>query len=148
MPPELGLEFQTPLSFTGEEIQRFAALVGDPNATHFDEDAAMQSRFGGIIASGAQISAVMMGRSAAYFGKFGPSIALEFDFQFRKAVRANETCTAHWTVTRVKRSSLMRGHLISIKGVLRGESGACAVRSSGTILLEDPEGMLSTLPAV
>lgn len=54
--------------FTAEEIRRFA-LAYDPQPFHLDEEAARESPFGAICASGWHTASVMMGLLTRYFAR-------------------------------------------------------------------------------
>ena len=56
--------------FTGEEIRRFA-LAYDPQPFHLDEEAARESPFGAICASGWHTASVMMGLLTRYMTRAG-----------------------------------------------------------------------------
>ncbi len=131
-----GQTFEIAFEFPADEVRRFAARVGDPNRTHQSEDAARASRFETVIVSGAQLAAELMGRSAGWFGQHGPSIALAFDFEFRKAVPVDTICHSTWEIENIKPARLLRGDVYEIRGALRLPNGRDAVRCRGRILLE------------
>jgi acyl dehydratase len=56
--------------FTADEIRRFA-LAYDPQPFHLDEEAARESPFGAICASGWHTASVMMGLLTRYFARTG-----------------------------------------------------------------------------
>ena len=71
---------KNPLVFVGEKLSRavrysrddiaaFARISGDENPLHTDTVMAQRARFGEIIASGQQTSAIMMGMLATYFSR-------------------------------------------------------------------------------
>ncbi len=53
--------FSKSVSLSAAEISAFADAAGDPNPIHHDPEWAKQSRYGGIVASGPQTSAMLMG---------------------------------------------------------------------------------------
>ncbi len=137
MRAKIGEVFEASLVLTKDEITTFATMVGDPNVTHHDEEGAKATRFKGIIASGAQITALMMGKAAGHFGAPGPSIAVNFDFTFRKPLYADEEATMRWTVTGSKHYSMLGGELIELRGELVTGTDDLIVRAKGKVLLPD-----------
>jgi acyl dehydratase len=71
---EVGQTFSRPYVFTREGIKRFAEEAGDENPLHRDEAEAAASRFGGIIASGAHMSGVLMSLAASQLAGMRESV--------------------------------------------------------------------------
>jgi acyl dehydratase len=123
---------------TPEEIVRWASLSGDPNPLHHDEAAARRSRFGGLIACGGHLTALMTSFCAAFTTARGPALGLEFSYRLRKAARAGTTLRLRWMVERVEPSEKLRGDLIHLEGDVRDDSGAILVTARSTVLARDP----------
>jgi acyl dehydratase len=64
-PFRLGETFAKYVLFRPDEIRAFATMTGDTNPLHHDEDVARKSRFGRLIASGAQSTAIMASLTAS-----------------------------------------------------------------------------------
>jgi acyl dehydratase len=120
---QVGHEFSKPYVFTRENIQRFAAEAGDENPYHFDEAKAAASRFGGIIASGPHMSAVLMAVCASSSAGGGDGVGLEFNFRFQRAIPAGTATTLAWKVTGVEPHEGLKGQLVTLDGRIVDEAG-------------------------
>ena len=125
------------LLLTREDVIRLAAELGDPNPLHHDEEAARRSRFGGLIACGGHLTALMTSFCAAFTTAHGPALGLEFSYRLRKAARAGTTLRLRWTVTRVEPSEKLRGELVHLEGDIRDDGGAVLVTARSTVLARD-----------
>ncbi len=83
---------------TAAEIAVFASLCGDCNPFHHDMTYARTTRFGGIIASGAQLNALMPGLLATHLSQSHAALGLEFSFRFLKAIKAEERIEMEWEI--------------------------------------------------
>ncbi|MGO4317983.1 MaoC family dehydratase [Agrobacterium sp. MCAB5] len=115
----VGHAFSKSFTFDEQGISAFALAAGDTNPLHHDGAVAERSRFGGIIASGTHYTALMMGLVADHFSRTGEMVGLEFSFQFRKAVPAESTMHAEWTITDVVRNDKLGGHIVHLAGTLK-----------------------------
>ena len=121
---------------TPAEIAEFARLSGDPNLLHHDEAAARRSRFGGIIVSGPQTIALMLGLLPAHFGRTGQAVlGLDFSFRFVRAIRAGETMAMTWRVTAVEPAARLGGERVTVTGEITNEHGQLRFTAQGTILV-------------
>ena len=121
---------------TVAEIAAFARLSGDPNPLHHDEAAARRSRFGGIIVSGPQTVALMLGLLPAHFGRDGRAVlGLDFSFRFVRAIRAGETMTMQWWVTAVEPAARLGAERVTLTGEITNEHGELRFTAQGTILV-------------
>jgi acyl dehydratase len=73
------------------DVQQFAAVSGDTNPLHLDEDAAAETRFGGRIVHGALVTGLI---SAALARLPGTVVYLSQDTEFRAPVRIGDRVTA------------------------------------------------------
>ena len=112
----VGSEFSKPYVFTAENIRRFAEEAGDENPFHRDEAKAAASRFGGIIASGPHMSAVLMAVCASSMAGTRDGVGLEFNFRFAKAIPAGTATLLSWTVTGIEPHEGLKGDLVSLEG--------------------------------
>lgn len=97
-------------------------MGGDTNALHHDEAYAKASRFGGLIASGGQCTAMMMGPLADFLTARKNAVGLEFSFKFTKAVPAEGIYQLHWQIDKITHKSSLKGHLIQFVGrLMQGE---------------------------
>lgn len=76
-----------------EDIARFTELTGDRNPLHYDEAAAAQSRFGGIIVQGGITSGLLNAVVAEDLPGPG-SVFLHVDWSFTAPVRPGDEITA------------------------------------------------------
>ena len=75
------------------DIELFTELTGDRNPLHYDEDAAAQSRFGGIIVQGGVTSGLLNAVVAEELPGPG-SVFLHVDWHFKAPVRPGDGITA------------------------------------------------------
>jgi len=118
-PFTVGEVLVSPVEFTPESIRQFATQVGDFNPLHHDLATAKKSRFGGLIASGAHTTAMMLGSLAQHVTPRCASLGLECTFRLRRAVPADTTVFAEWTVTAVTAKPSWNGHTVALDAVLR-----------------------------
>ncbi len=124
---KLGDEFSKPYVFTLENIRRFAKEAGDENPLHSDEAKAAASRFGGIIASGTHMSAVLMGVIASLTAASDESVGLDFHFRFKKAMPAGTETQLEWKVTDIEPNEGLKGDLITLEGRIVDAAGTVYV---------------------
>ncbi len=130
----VGETFSKEVHFDTKGIAEFATLCGDTNPLHHDAGYAAASRFGGIIASGPQVTSLLMAMVAAFLAARGPGVGLGFNFRLRSAVRAEEVVSMRWRVTAVKAKRSLGGHVISLEGEAVRPGGAVAVAATGEVL--------------
>ncbi len=99
MEVKIGDRFAITHHFETAASQAFARAAGDFNPLHHDPGVAAGSRFGGLIASGTQTTALMMGLTATYFAQVGPTVGMGFSFRFRRPVPMEAHATIAWEVT-------------------------------------------------
>lgn len=127
--------FSKSLLLSESEISAFASAAGDANPLHHDREYASTSRYGGIIASGPQTSALLMGLVASHFSDIGPMVGLDFSFRFRAPVPAGDAFILEWLIIRVERKEALGGHLVELRGRLQTSSGVTAVGAKGTVVV-------------
>lgn len=131
------LRFSRRFVLSAADVRAFATLAEDANPIHHDARYASTTRFGGIIASGAQLSAMLMGVTATYFSSVGEMVGLEFTFRFRKHVMVNESIVAEWLVIRAAHKSSLGGALVDLRGRILRSDGATAVGAAGKVLVTE-----------
>ncbi|HEO1695234.1 TPA: MaoC family dehydratase [Pseudomonas aeruginosa] len=125
--------------FDDAAVRSFAVSTGDMSPLHHDAKFASSTRFGGLIVSGGQLSALMMGMVATFLTARRAGLGLEFDFKFKKAVVAGESFTAEWRIVAIEPTAKYGGDVIELEGaVVNGKGEACvAARSRCLSLLEE-----------
>ena len=118
-----------------EDIATFARLSGDLNPLHHDETYAQKTRFGGVIASGPQLTSLMMGLIATYFSRDTAMLGLEFTFHFRKAVRAGETIHMEWEIASAESKVALHGVLVNLDGKVTNKQGQIVLTGKGKVLV-------------
>ena len=139
----VGDEFSKPYVFTVENIRRFADDAGDENPFHRDAAKAAASRFGGIIASGPQMAAVLMAVCAS--GEAGThehdGVGLDFSFRFLRAIPAGTATSLAWTVTAIAPHEGLKGDLVTLEGRIVDDRGKVYVTClAHTVVWPDKTG--------
>lgn len=78
-------------TLSADDVDQFAAVSGDTNPLHLDDDAASETRFGGRIVHGTLVSGLI---SAALARLPGTVVYLSQDTEFRAPVRIGDRVTA------------------------------------------------------
>ena len=129
--PYPGEIFSKRHAFTAQDIADFAARAGDWNPLHHDPDSAARTRFGGLIASGAHTTALLMGLAAAHLSDGNDTAGLEFSFRLRRALPAGTEAILSWRITAVEPSEKLGGDLVSFSGEITDDTGRRYVTSEG-----------------
>jgi acyl dehydratase len=133
----VGEECTRTVPLTPEGIARFATLAGDENPLHHDDAHARGTRFGGLIASGTQVVALLMGLAATHFSGGAAALGLDFSFRLRKAAHAGDTLRLRWRVSRVEPKPKLAGEIAFLDGEVRNGAGEIAVVATATLLLTE-----------
>jgi 3-hydroxybutyryl-CoA dehydratase len=112
-----GAQFERVVTLDEETARGFATFVGDLNPIHHDAAFAARSRFGGLIVSGTQTTAMMLAMTASYLSQFGPCLGLDAGFRFRRGIRMGETVRMVWTVVSITPKPGL-GDLVAMEAVL------------------------------
>lgn len=88
--------FSHEVTLTAAEVSAFASAAGDHNPMHHDVEFARFTRFGGLIASGTQTTAMLLGLTASYFSRYGAMVGLEFWVGFRRQVFVDDPMVMEW----------------------------------------------------
>lgn len=116
------------LEVTDGTIDRFAAIVGDHNPIHLDDDYASETMFGGRVAHGMLSAGVI---SAALADLPGDVVYLAQDLTFEAPVRPGTTLEATVTV-----ESVSDDDRLDVETIARAD-GERVVSGSATILSMD-----------
>lgn len=123
--------------FDAQQVRAFATAAGDDNPLHHDAEVAAASRYGVLIVSGTQTTALLLGLTAAHFAKRGAVVGVAFSVAFKRPVHADDRVTLEWTVTAIRDRPSGNGRLIDLEGVLRNSAGEACVAATGTVLAFD-----------
>lgn len=126
-----------PYLFDTDGIAAFATLAGDPNPLHHDGAVAGASRFKGLIASGPQMSAVLMALSAQMVARAHESVGLEFTFRFQRAIPAGTLTMLSWLVVSAEPHAKLSGTLLKLEGAITGDDGKRYVSATGKAVVWD-----------
>lgn len=129
---EVGQAAELSRTITAADVEGFAAVTGDTNPVHLDEEVARASRFGGRIAHGmlsaGLISAVLgtrlPGPGAIYTGQ---------TLRFTRPVRIGDTVTA-----RVEVIELIAGkRRVRLSTTCRNQDGATVLDGEATVMVPE-----------
>ncbi len=134
----VGERFAKDVTFEEAAARAFAALVGDFNPAHHDEDFAKQGRFGRLIVCGPQTTGMMMAMTATFLAGKGAPLGLDFQFRFLKAVPMGVSATMEWEVVSVTPKPGL-GEIVEMEGTLTlHPTGEVAVSGVGkAVVLEE-----------
>jgi acyl dehydratase len=91
--PRVGDTARRTRRVTARDIELFTEITGDRNPLHYDEEAAAQSRFGGLIVQGGVTSGLLNAVVAEDLPGPG-SVFLHVDWSFEAPVRPGDEITA------------------------------------------------------
>lgn len=130
--PEVGQKAQRTRLVTHRDIELFTEISGDHNPLHYDEAAARNTRFGGIVVQGGIISAILNAVVAEELPGPG-TVFLHVDWNFKAPVRPGDTITGEVEVTSVREDKPIT------------ELGTRVRLSDGTVVL-DGNAVCYTMP--
>jgi acyl dehydratase len=131
----VGDNFSKRITFDAQSISSFALLTGDTNPLHHDATYAANSRFGGIIASGSHVTALMTGMVAGHFSDKGMNVGLDVSYQFQAPIRCNDIVQLRWTMTGRMPKMSLKGDIVTLEGEAIRSDGIVAVSGSAHVLL-------------
>ena len=129
--------FSSEVTLTPAMVAAYAHAAGDTNPVHHDPGFAAGSRYGRLIASGTQTTALLLGLTASHFSKKGSMVGLEFWVRFRRPVFADETVRLEWLVVKVTANEKLQGEVVELRGRILGEDGATALGAKGRVLVTE-----------
>src|SRR5262245_37241211 len=129
--------FSCSVRLTPDSVAEYARAAGDNNPVHFDAEFAAHSRYRRLIASGTQTTALLLGLTAAHFSKDTSMVGLEYWVRFRRPVFADETIRLEWLIIKVTPNARLGGHVVDLRGRIRGQGGQTAVGAKGRVLVTD-----------
>lgn len=139
----IGEVFSKTVTFDEASSKDFATRVGDYSPLHHDVEFSKTTRFGGLIVSGTQYSALMMGMVASFLTERGAGLGLEFDFKFKKAIMVGATVTMEWEIISISPNETLKGDIVTLQGFLIDESGNICVTASSRSLCLSKQAILA-----
>jgi acyl dehydratase len=125
--------------FDDEQVRAFARIAGDENPLHHDADFARSTRFGGLIASGAHTTSLLMGLVGSHFAERGHVLGMSFSVDLLYPVLATETVILAWVVTSTSAAARRKnGSVLELEGSIKDANGRVSVLACGRVLF-DPE---------
>jgi acyl dehydratase len=121
-PVKVGFTFEKTIQLTEEEISTFAKLSGDFNPLHHDEETGKSSRFGSIIASGPQSSALFMGTIATYLAPGYLVMGMRIEGEFRAPIKPDLELQIKWVAKTVIPKPKLNGYIVSCEGGIYHEA--------------------------
>ena len=129
---KVGDTFSKQVQFDAAGISAFAQSTGDMNPLHHDPAIAAKSRFGGIIASGSHVSALLLGMLAGWFADKDENVGLDYSVRFRAPVRDGDNVELRWRLTAIEPKASLKGDIVRAEGeAVRGD-GTVAVSATAT----------------
>jgi acyl dehydratase len=113
------------------DIELFTELTGDRNPLHYDEAAATQSRFGGIIVQGGVTSGLLNALVAEDLPGPG-SVFLHVDWSFRAPVRPGDEITAEAEVLSVREDK----PITSLRTTITNQDGTVVLEGTALVYQE------------
>jgi 3-hydroxybutyryl-CoA dehydratase len=121
--------------FDDEQVRTFARIAGDENPLHHDAEFARSTRFGGLIASGAHTTSLLMGLVGSHFAKRGHVLGMSFSVDLLYPVLATETVTLAWVVTSTSAAARRKnGSVLELEGSMKDTGGRVSVLAHGRAL--------------
>lgn len=141
----VGETVERSVRYTRDDIAAFAKLSFDENPLHVDTEVAQRARFGEIIASGQQTSAILMGMLASYFSRSDDGVArqmicLNMNFAFKSPVFAEQDLKLQWRVASVAWNQKLGGMIGQLDGHAWVVPGRHSVIARGTVLVSEARG--------
>ena len=113
-------------------ISAYAEASGDFNPIHIDEEFARGTRFGGTIAHGMMIAAMLSELMAAEFAGDWVDTG-QLKIRFRSPVKPGDTVTVHGKVSRV--SDAGDGARVTCSVGIRTDKGEDAITGNATVIV-------------
>jgi acyl dehydratase len=130
--PQIGQTARRTRLVSARDIELFTEISGDRNPLHYDEAAARDTRFGGIVVQGGVTSAILNAVVAEDLPGPG-TVFLQVQWSFRAPVRPGDSITGEVRVTSVRADKPIT------------ELETRVVRDDGTVVL-DGTAVCYTMP--
>lgn len=129
---KVGDTFSKSREVTDELIRQFAAVSGDYNPIHLDEEFAKNTRFGKRIAHG-MLSGAFISGVLGYEFSVRKVVYLSQTLKFTAPVFIGDTVTVKATVTKIREDK----PIVTIETVCENQNGEILVKGEGVLMLLD-----------
>ena len=130
-PRQVGDKAARTRTVRGEDIELFTELSGDRNPLHYDEHAAANSRFGGIIVQGGVTSGLLNAVVAEDLPGPG-SVFLHVEWDFKAPVRPGDEITAEVEVLEAREDK----PLTKLRTTITNQDGTIVLDGSALVWTE------------
>ncbi len=127
---KIGDKFSVSKQITDEIVRAFAALSGDFNPIHIDEEFAAQTRFGKRIAHG-MISGALLSAVLGYEFKERKIVYLSQTMQFVAPTFIDDTITATATVVKIREDK----PVVTLRTVCTNQDGETTVSGEAVVMI-------------
>lgn len=132
----VGERFTGHMAITDAHLTLGAALIGDFNPLHVNEDFAGRSRHGGRILHGVITGAIIGAPVGMIFA--GTAIGyLEHNCRFLAPVRAGDTLATTWTVEAKMDKPKHDGGVVRLRAECVNQAGTVVAQATGTMLVKN-----------
>ena len=129
--PQVGATASRARTISARDIELFTELTGDRNPLHYDQRAAADSRFGGIIVQGGVTSGLLNAVVAEELPGPG-SVFLHVDWHFKSPVRPGDEITAEVEVLEAREDK----PLTRLRTTITNQEGTIVLDGSALVWTE------------
>ena len=129
--PRVGATASRSRTISTRDIELFTELTGDRNPLHYDQQAAADSRFGGIIVQGGVTSGLLNAVVAEDLPGPG-TVFLHVDWSFKAPVRPGDEITAEVEVLEAREDK----PLTKLRTTIRNQEGTVVLEGSALVWTE------------
>jgi acyl dehydratase len=129
--PRLGATASRTRMISSRDIELFTELTGDRNPLHYDQQAAADSRFGGIIVQGGVTSGLLNAVVAEELPGPG-TVFLHVDWHFKSPVRPGDEITAEVEVLEAREDK----PLTRLRTTITNQEGTIVLDGSALVWTE------------
>jgi acyl dehydratase len=133
--PRVGDTARRTRRVTARDIELFTEITGDRNPLHYDEEAAAQSRFGGLIVQGGVTSGLLNAVVAEDLPGPG-SVFLHVDWSFKAPVRPGDEITAEVEVLEAREDK----PLTRLRTTISNQDGTVVLDGTALVWTESLRG--------
>ena len=129
--PQVGATASRSRTISARDIELFTELTGDRNPLHYDQQAAADSRFGGIIVQGGVTSGLLNAVVAEELPGPG-TVFLHVDWHFKSPVRPGDEITAEVEVLEAREDK----PLTRLRTTITNQEGTIVLDGSALVWTE------------